>query len=163
MQVRYKISSLQHVQVIHMCSMSSRNKTWRGYFSTWGCVQPSKIAPLGWTFPLLKLPREERSHGREKIIRCFDNSSSILYIFLEICVHNLIHYLDLLISDRLSSSGSDEWTLMYICILRVIIIVHMMGSSTFQATTTPFYYHRGFMDLIWNSTWKYIWKPIATC
>jgi len=34
MQVRNKISTMQHVQVVHMCSMSSRNKTRRGYFST---------------------------------------------------------------------------------------------------------------------------------
>jgi hypothetical protein len=34
MQVRNKISTMQHVQAVHMCSMSSRNKTWRGHFRT---------------------------------------------------------------------------------------------------------------------------------
>ena len=66
MQVGYKISSLQYVQVVCLCGLPSRNKTWRRYFNTCRLKEFEKVTALGWSFPLFKLPGEKRSYGGEE-------------------------------------------------------------------------------------------------
>lgn len=66
-----------------MYSLSSRDKTRRRYFDTRGCFNFSEIAALGWSFPLLRVPREERSNGREKTVWRY--VSSLMYL-LRLCL-----------------------------------------------------------------------------